>query len=130
MGRRELIILDSSALLAVLLGEKGADAVLPVMRESILSSVNLSETLERGIAQGHAAQKLVAQIERFGVDIRPFDRDQALIAADLRAVTRSRGLSLGDRACLALARSLDAPVLTADQVWAELDIGIDIRLIR
>ncbi|WP_182913795.1 type II toxin-antitoxin system VapC family toxin [Sphingobium terrigena] len=125
-----MIILDSSALLAVLLGEKGADAVLPVMRESILSSVNLSETLERGIAQGHAAQKLVAQIERFGVDIRPFDRDQALIAADLRAVTRSRGLSLGDRACLALARSLDAPVLTADQVWAELDIGIDIRLIR
>jgi ribonuclease VapC len=125
-----LIILDSSALLAVLLDEKGADAVVPVMRESILSSVNLSETLERGIAQGHTAQRLVVQIERFGVDVRPFDRDQAVIAADLRPLTRSRGLSLGDRACLALARSLDAPVLTADQVWAELDIGIDIRLIR
>jgi ribonuclease VapC len=125
-----LIILDSSALLAVLLDEKGADAVVPVMRESILSSVNLSETLERGIAQGHTAQRLVVQIERFGVDVRPFDRDQAVIAADLRPLTRSRGLSLGDRACLALARSLNAPVLTADQVWAELDIGIDIRLIR
>jgi ribonuclease VapC len=125
-----LIILDSSALLAVLLGEKGADLVIPVMRESILSSVNLSETLERGVAQGHAGHKLIVQIERFGVEIRPFDRDQAVIAADLRPLTRSRGLSLGDRACLALARSLDAPVLTADQVWAELDIGIDIRLIR
>lgn len=125
-----MIILDSSALLALLLGEKGGEAVLLVARDSIMSSVNLSETVERGVANAHSADRIILQIERFGVSIKAFDRDQALAAANLRPLTLHKGLSLGNRACLALAQTLNRPVLTADRLWADLDIGIDIRLIR
>ncbi|WP_088181657.1 type II toxin-antitoxin system VapC family toxin [Sphingobium sp. Z007] len=125
-----MIVLDSSALLALLLDERGGEVVLPVARNAVMSSVNLSEVIERGVANEHSADGLTLQIERFGVSINAFDRDQAIAAANLRPLTRHRGLSLGDRACLALAQTLNVPVLTADRLWADLDIGVDIRLIR
>ena len=69
-------------------------------------------------------------LRQFEIDVVAFDIRQAVVAADLRTVTRHVGASLGDRACLALAKTNDWPILTGDRRLAELDIGIDIRLIR
>lgn len=130
MGRGGLIVLDASALLALLLNEPGADTVLAVVRDSCMSAVNFSESLERGVARGFPAARLHDQILRSGTALKSFDAGQAVIAADFRPLTRHLGLSLGDRACLALGKTLGAPVLTADRAWATLDVGLDIRLIR
>jgi ribonuclease VapC len=125
-----VVVLDASALLALLLQEKGADLVLAAMPDSRISSVNFCETMTRAIDRGYPGSVVQAQIDRSEVTILPFDARQATIAADLRPATRHLGLSLGDRACLALARSLGAPVMTADRAWASLDVGIDITVIR
>ncbi|WCM26054.1 type II toxin-antitoxin system VapC family toxin [Sphingomonas sp. QA11] len=123
-------VLDASALLAVLLDEPGGDRVLPALQEAVMSAVNLSESVSRAIDRGFAALDALALVDRFRLTVSAFDRRQAELAAGLRLATRPRGLSLGDRACLALALDLDCPVLTADRAWAELDLGVDIRLIR
>jgi PIN domain nuclease of toxin-antitoxin system len=125
-----VVVLDASALLALLLQEKGADLVLAAMPDSRISSVNFCETMTRAIDRGFPGSVVQTQIDRSEVTIHPFDARQATIAADLRPATRHLGLSLGDRACLALARSLGAPVMTADRAWASLDVGIDITVIR
>lgn len=125
-----MVVLDASALLALLLQEKGADTVLAAMQNSRISSVNFCETMTRAIERGYPGSVVQAQIDRSDVTITPFDAHQAVIAADLRPATRHLGLSLGDRACLALAKSLDAPVITADRAWASLDVGVSITVIR
>lgn len=124
------VVLDASALLCVLLDEPGADVVMDHMHGAELSSVNLCETLTRVVDEGHDPALGLRLIARSQVEIRPFTADLAVAAARLRSVTRHVGLSLGDRACLALAAARGLPALTADQKWALLDIGIDIRLVR
>jgi ribonuclease VapC len=69
-------------------------------------------------------------LEAVGLTIFPFNADDAAAAANLWPATLSLGLSLGDRACLALAQRLQLPVLTADKIWNELQIGISVRVIR
>ena len=123
-------VIDAAALLAVLLDEAGSDAVLPVLRASRMSAVNLSECCSRAPERGASVPAVLRAVSRFEVTIVPFTLDQAVAAADLRASTRHVGASLGDRACLQLAQSKQIPVYTADRRLAELDIGIDIRLIR
>ena len=98
--------------------------------QAALSSVNLAEVTQRGVARGLAVEGLTADLEALGVSILPFIAEDAEASAVLWSATHRLGLSLGDRACLALARRLSLPALTADRAWAELQVGIDIRVIR
>lgn len=125
-----MIVLDASALLAVLLDEPGADQVLPMMPGAELSAVNLGEILTKVAERGGSPEEARRQIGSFGMKISAFGEDDAAAVATLRLATRHLGLSFGDRACLALAQSSGLPVMTADTEWAKLDLGIDIRLIR
>jgi ribonuclease VapC len=123
-------VVDASAVLAFLFDEPGADAIRSNLPAASISTVNLCEVYQRAIERG--ADALTASEKIAALKIAPIDfsRDDALAAARLRAPTRHLGLSLGDRACLALAQRLKLPAFTADSAWTELDIGIDVRLIR
>ena len=130
MGRRLKAVIDASALLAVLLDEPGAECVIDIMRGSSISAVNASESFQRAVDRGFAASSVMILLRQFEIDVIAFDVSQALLAADLRARTKSIGASLGDRACLALAVTRGCPVYTGDRKWAGLDLGLDIRMIR
>jgi PIN domain nuclease of toxin-antitoxin system len=108
-------VLDASALMAVLRVKLGGEIVGRHLAGAIMSAVNLGEVATKLIDDG--------MLMSFQIDIRTFDDDQAFLAARLSARTRSRGLSLRDRACLALAHSLGATALTADRAWAGLGTG-------
>lgn len=123
-------VLDASALIAFLRNEPGAEIVGESLRGSAISTVNLVEVATRFFGLGMAEAELRATIRRFSIDVMPLDETMAYSAAKLREPTRRFGLSLGDRACLALASRLECPVLTADRHWAELDVGVDVQLIR
>jgi PIN domain nuclease of toxin-antitoxin system len=129
-------VLDASALLALLKGEPGAERVAEALeRGAYLSAVNLAEVLSKLADWGEdpaEAQARMAQVGLLGaaVEVLPFTGKDALEVARLRAVTRACGLSFGDRACLALARRLGLPALTAERAWAELDLGIPVEVLR
>ncbi len=122
-------VLDASALLALMLGEPGAAQVERRLPDCI-GAVNLSEVIaklqERGIP-GDVIDESLADLD---LDVVAFDAEQALRAGLLRRATRSQGLSLGDRACLALAAVRDAIVVTTDRAWTGLAIGIRAELAR
>jgi ribonuclease VapC len=123
-------VLDTSALLALLDEEAGADIVRAVIFHSTIGTVTLAETYtklaERG---GHGREALTEILFAVG-NIVPFTEEHAEVAGILRSSTAHAGLSLGDRACLALGISLHADVYTADRIWAELDVPCKVRLIR
>lgn len=126
------VVVDASAMMALMLGEPGADEVAAVIRRSLISTVNVSECCARGVERGASANEVLAIIRGYEVQVLAFELEDALEAAQLREPTRAIGASLGDRACLALGRRYELPVLTADRRLAEIDarLGIDIRLIR
>ena len=121
---------DASVVLAYLLDETGGDALTRDAGPFCLSSVNLTEVLSRVVERDLAIEDATRALKQVPVEHHDYGRADAVLAARLRAPTRRLGLSLGDRACLALAGRLALPVLTADTAWAELDVGIDIRLSR
>jgi ribonuclease VapC len=126
------VVLDASAVLAVFLHEKGWDTVAEEFKNARISAVNVSEVLTRLVDKG-ASPRIVEFAERAMAEMsEPFDYAQAARGARLRPATRDAGLSLGDRACLALAEALVAPVVTADKAWATLKLGVplEIRVIR
>ncbi len=125
-----MIALDASALLAFLYREKGADKVAAVADKACISAVNLSEVLGRFARDGHDPVKVLGQIASTALEVVPFGAQQAALTAAMVPATSRYGLSLGDRACLALAASRGIPVLTADRAWAGLNLDIAIRLIR
>ena len=123
-------VLDASAVLALLRGEPGADIVGQAIVSSILSSVNASEVAAKLIALGASPEIATQTIAELACAIVDVDAALGLRAGAPYATTRHRGLSLGDRICLALAEREGVPALTADRAWAELAIGVDISLIR
>jgi ribonuclease VapC len=123
-------VLDASALLAMLHLEPGADIVERAVDRAAISTVNWSEVCQRSVARGIETDGLRADVQALGLEIVPFTADDAERAAVFWPLTRSLGLSLGDRACLALAERLGRPVLTADRSWARLDLEVEIRAIR
>ena len=108
-----MIALDASALLAFLYREKGEERVAAVADEACISAVNLSEVLGRFARDGHDPVEVLGRIESTALEIVPFGTQQATLAAALVPATSARGLSLGDRACLALAASRGIAALTA-----------------
>lgn len=124
------VVLDASALLAVLLDEQGSQNVIPVMRGSLMSAVNASECFSRAIDKGYSASIPTQLLRQFDITIMPFGLKQAAMTAELRQHKSSVGASLGDRAFLALAIEHQANALTGDRRLAALDIGVDIQLIR
>ena len=125
------IVLDASAMLALLNEEPGSENLTPQMlKHSAGSTVNLAEVHTKLISRGgdpdEAWEDALSAIQQ----AVPFDEDQARIAGSLVAHTRAFGLSLGDRACLALGLVLQAPVYTTDRSWKNLKVGVRIHVIR
>jgi PIN domain nuclease of toxin-antitoxin system len=125
-----MLVLDASAYLACLFRETGHDLVAPRLRECCLSTVNLAEVIGRFTRDGHDASVVAPRLIAAVREIVPFSEGQAILTATLLPVTRSLGLSLGDRACLALALVRRCPVLTADRSWAKLKLAVEIHIIR
>lgn len=125
-----MIVLDASALLAFLFREQGHEAVAPMLDRAAMSTVNLAEVLARFARDGHDVAAVRQRLEAGAVEWVPFDAAQAQICADLMPATRPAGLSLGDRACLALALSRGCEAVTADRAWSGVDVGVAIRVIR
>lgn len=124
------MLLDASALLALVLDEPGAEAVDRHLHMATISAANLSEAATRltlEIDDPDAVNRLLDEIVR---SVIPVDQETAMKAAALVHKPRPFGLSLGDRLCLATALQGDLPVLTADRMWAKLDVPIAINLIR
>ena len=124
------VLLDASALLAVLNQEKGCEIVEPLLRRAALSAVNYAEVISKLAEHGVPPQEAALAVGDLVGEILPFDAPLAVIAGRLRAETKALGLSLGDRACLATAESHGLEVITADKLWAKVKTGVKIRLIR
>ena len=125
------VVLDASAVLAALKGEAGAARVADALAAgAIMSTVNLAEVVSTYSAAGVPDEVIRELLDEIPIEIAAFDLEQGVTAGFLRPRTRSAGLSLGDRACLALAQARGLRVLTADRAWAGLSVGIEIDLIR
>ena len=124
------MVLDASAVLALVNDEPGADMVAATSGDALISAVNWSEVVAKSSDQGLSELELDDALGRFDFGVLPFDRRQAYAAGLLRPVTRAAGLSLADRACLALARARSLPVLTGDRNWLGLPVHVDVRLFR
>ena len=123
-------VFDSSALLAITFGEYGADAAAESLTGGMVCAVTAAEVISRYIDQGASRDQARRWFEDLGMDVRPFDRGLAVTAGLLRDRTSNQAVSLGDRACLALAIREGAAVVTADKTWADLDLDLEVRLIR
>lgn len=124
------VVLDASAVLALLQDEPGASEVERHLGRAVLSTVNWAEVAGLLDARGLPPAAVRSAVEALGIDIVAFDVEAADETGSLLTATRDKGISLADRACLAVARALGLPVLTADRVWLALDVGVDVRCIR
>ena len=123
-------VLDASALLAYLHRERGWEAVRSIVAESCVGAVNWSEVAQKTTGNGLDVGRARSLLEDVGLVIVPFTAKQAEMAAALWEQTNAHGLSLADRACLALALEFDAPAFTADKAWGALNVNVDIRIVR
>lgn len=124
------VVFDSSALLAIAFHESGAEEARSALKEGILSAVNASEVVARFVDIGVSESRAREWLMRFGLPIRPFDEELAVATGILRSGTKKAGLSLGDRACIALALREGGSVITADRNWKGLNLGVDVAMIR
>jgi ribonuclease VapC len=128
------IVLDASSVIALINREKGCEIVEKYLEEAIISTVNFAEVISvvnRELFKSEADRieglKLITDTLPQIID---FDVNQAIISGEIDSITKKYGLSLGDRACLALAKYKNIPALTADKTWSKLNLGIKIKLIR
>ena len=124
------VVLDASALLAFLRREPGAGAVEARLPGSWISAVNLSEVLAKAIDHGATAEEASSRLRQLPVRGVPFLEEDAAVAASLRPATRGRGLSLGDRACLALATAESATALTCERIWTKFEAPCKVETLR
>ncbi len=122
-----MTIVYACVLLAFLFEEPGhAEIATAIDHGATMSSINLAEVLGRFARDGHDIGAVRSHLERSSIEWVPFDNEQALAAAALLPRTLHLELSLGDRACLALATLRALPALTADRAWLEVDLGVDV----
>ncbi len=124
------VVLDASAVLALVFAEPGADAVATRLSNCLLSAVNYVEVLSKSVDRGRSLSDTIIQVNRLQLSIWPFDAEQAATAASLRTATRDHNVSLADRCCLALALTQNVPVLTGDRKWRNFDAGVVVELFR
>ena len=125
-----MIVLDSSALLAVILDEPGADRVSATFPEALISAATLAEILSKAHQRGLTIDGSYRRIVNFGIGIVPVTALQARIAAEISRAPRKLDLSLGDRLCIALAISLTCELITSDRGIAAFEAGVPITLFR
>lgn len=123
-------VLDASAVLALIFAEEGHQAVEPLLPAAVISAVNASEVLTKLLRLGASAADADKALDDLQLAVLPFTLDDGWSAARLEPLTRSRGLSLGDRACLALAQRCGVPALTADRSWCIPKLPVRVRSIR
>ena len=126
------VVLDASALLALLHDEPGGTKVAEAITDARMSSVNYAEVVSHFIHSGMPAEQVDAMLRPLPMTVVAADEGLATIAGRLRAVTAEAGLSLGDRFCLALARRDGLPALTADRQWRTIAdaAGVTVTVIR
>ncbi len=124
------VVLDASVVVAAVLKEPGGHRASGHAASPLMSVVNYAEVRSRLTDLGMGAESIDEALDLLGLDVVAFDKAQADEVAALRSATRSAGLSLGDRACIGLAASLGATVLTADKAWRRLDLPVQIELVR
>jgi ribonuclease VapC len=125
------IVLDASAILAVIGGEAGAEKLTAdLLARAVCSTVNLAEVHAKLVSRGWTSDQAWEDETSPVREVLPFDEEQARIAGDMVIQTRHLGLSLGDRACLALGIALKVPVYTAEKAWKKVEVGVRIHVIR
>lgn len=124
------VVLDASAVLALLAEEPGADQVEELLEGAAMSTVNLSEVLQKSVQHGIETKGLEHDLGALGVHLEPFDVIQSRAAAELWESAPRAGLSFGDRACLALASGLDGLAVTTDRRWTTLSLGVRVQVVR
>jgi ribonuclease VapC len=125
------IVLDASAVLAIIQQESGHEKLtLSLLDGALCSSVNLAEVQAKLVTRGWASREAWDDATSAIDEVVPFEAQQAKTAGDLIVQTRPLGLSLGDRACLALGITVNAPVYTTEKIWKKLNLGIPIHVIR
>ena len=123
-------VLDASAILALLNDEPGSEKVAKVLPSAAVSAVNLSEVVAKLSELGMPETEIREALVGLALTVHPFDETMAYTAGRLRPATKKLGLSLGDRACLALGIRVSLPVLTTDHVWKELELPTTVVVIR
>jgi ribonuclease VapC len=125
------VVFDASAILAIVLGERGTEKLTPeILATAVASTVNLAEVQTKLVRAGHPPEMAWEDALAWISEVEPYTAEQAKIAGTLVLQTQDRGLSLGDRSCLALAIALGAPVYTTEQIWRNLNVGIPIHVLR
>ena len=127
-----ICVIDTSAVFADLNEETGAEEARRWLRDAAISAINLQEIVSKAVGKGVPVEGISELIAALRLDVQPLDQNLALAAGLMRDATKRVGLSHGDRACLALAKKLDLPAVTADRAWAEIAeaIGVEVVLIR
>ena len=125
-------VIDASALLALSKGEIGSDVVMELLQtqDCVVSSVNMAEVATRLLDMGLPEKELARACEQFGIDVIDFNHQQALACAAMRPLTRSAGLSLGDRACLALAQLMQGTAVTAGRAWDDVRQALGVQILQ
>ncbi len=126
------VVLDSSALLAFCFDEAGSDAVARALEEAVprMTATNVAECVSKLVQRGWHADEVETLLRELEVSVVAEDLSLGVIAGELHARTRPFGVSLGDALCLAAALRDRLPVLTADRAWGQLDLGIEIEVVR
>jgi ribonuclease VapC len=123
-------VLDASALLVILNQEPGKERVEAILGQSVVSTVNVAETIGKLMEAGMSAANARASLELLHLEVVDFDNEMAHLAGSLKVSTKRLGLSLGDRCCLALGALRGNTVVTADRLWSKLKFGIQVEVLR
>ena len=126
----EDVVLDASAIMAALQSETGGDVVFATRAARFVSTVNIVEVRTKLSDAGNTSVEIDEAIKILNMIEVNFTSEQARFAGDLRMATRSAGLSVGDRACIALAAEKGAVAMTADKAWKKVELPVRVELIR
>jgi ribonuclease VapC len=129
-GKTEYV-LDSTALIALLSREPGYEKIAELLDTSAISAVNLAETVHKLVQKGSAPSVVERLLRELHLKIEAWSEDLAYQSADFARYGHSHGLSLGDRACLTLAKHLGSTAVTADRVWRRSpSLGVPLLIFR